>query len=263
MKKLICAKDVEAFGKGHGKVFYIDKDTIITPSAKDAARACGIKFSTEAPSPVNEISTVGETTTCYEKPTCCEKSTINEISTTCEAPNVSKTQDPCVEETICAEPTQVGEVPKPSNDGVDTNMIYNVLKSLVDKGLLNGVIDSLQSSAPYTYEKGASGLKIVRGNSVQYKALDTGNPNDKVFYQEIVNSDDGCSMNAGFITIENCQFDWECSCDELYHVVEGVLTVTVGGNSYSASPGDSVFFPNGAKVAFGSPNKMKAFYATY
>ncbi|MHC1721831.1 MAG: cupin domain-containing protein [Aminipila sp.] len=208
MKRLICAKDVETLEKQGQKVIYIDKDTILTPSAKDAARACGITFSTEAPAAASTA---------------------------------------------------------PACDGeIDTNMIYKVLKNLLEEGLLKGAFGSATCSGkPYTAEHDPCGLKIVRGNTVQYEALDTGNPSDKVFYQEIINKDDGCSMNAGFITIENCQFDWECACEELYHIIEGTLTVTVDGKVYTAQPGDSVFFPNGAKVAFGSPNKMKAFYATY
>ena len=221
MKRLICAKDVETLGKQGQKVFYIDEDTLVTPSAKDAARACGITFSTEAPAPV-----------------CAAPAA-------CEAPAASSAVPAC--------------------DGeIDTNMIYTVLKALADKGLLQGVLESAACSGkPYAAEHDPCGLKIVRGNTVQYEALDTGNPSDKVFYQEIINKNDGCSMNAGFITIENCQFDWECACEELYHIIEGTLTVTVDGKVYTAQPGDSVFFPNGAKVAFGSPNKMKAFYATY
>ncbi|MFV0515816.1 MAG: cupin domain-containing protein [Aminipila sp.] len=221
MKKLICAKDVETLQKQGQKVFYIDEDTLITPSAKDAAKSCGITFSTDAPAPV-----------CVAQ-------------TPCEA------AAPAVAEAVSC------------NGEIDANMIYTVLKTLADKGLLQGVLDCAAEKKPYLAEKDACGLKIVRGSSVQYEALDTGNPSDKVFYQEIINKDDGCSMNAGFITIENCQFDWECVCEELYHIVEGTLTVTVDGKVYTAQPGDSVFFPNGAKVAFGSPNKMKAFYATY
>ncbi|QHI71552.1 cupin domain-containing protein [Aminipila terrae] len=225
MKRLICAKDVETLAKQGQKVFYIDEDTLVTPSAKDAARSCGVEFSTEAPAPV-----------------CCA------APAACEAPA----------------PAPAAEPAKACEGEIDTNMIYTVLKALADKGLLQGVLDTAACSGkPYTAEHDACGLKIVRGNTVQYEALDTGNPSDKVFYQEIINKEDGCSMNAGFITIENCQFDWECACEELYHIIEGTLTVTVNGKVYTAQPGDSVFFPNGAKVAFGSPNKMKAFYATY
>ncbi len=226
MKKLICAKDVEALERQGQKIFYIDENTLVTPAAKDAARACGVEFSTEAPAPV------------------CESPVPVTCGTTCEAPAPA----------ACA----------PACDGeIDANMIYNVLKVLADKGLLQGVLDSVVGNKPYVAEKDPCGLKIVRGNTVKYEALDTGNPSDKVFYQEIINKDDGCSMSAGFITIEDCKFDWECECEELYHIVDGTLTVTVDGKVYTAQPGDSVFFPKGAKVAFGSPNKMKAFYATY
>lgn len=211
MKKLICAKEVETLQKQGKTIFYIDCDTIVTPSAKDAAKAAGIKFSTESPA-------------------CCESA---------------------------------AEVVKACEGGVDSNMIYEVLKTLMDKGLLNGMFDSA-SDKPYVSESDSCGLKVVRGNSVKYEVLETGNPDDKVFYQEIINADDGSSMNAGFITIETCNFEWECACQELYHIVEGTLTVGVnGGKVYTAQPGDSVFFPKGAKVIFGSPNKMKAFYATY
>lgn len=47
MKQLICAKDIQAL-KEKGKQFcFIDKDTIITPSAKDVAGALGIIFTFE------------------------------------------------------------------------------------------------------------------------------------------------------------------------------------------------------------------------
>lgn len=213
MKKLICAKEIEELVKQGGTVFYVDDNTLITPSARDAAKSNGIEFSTE-------------------KPQC---------------------------NTTCVETGSTG------TEGMDREMVFQVFQAMMEKGLLQGVMDSLsgQPEKPYASESDPCGLKLVRGNSVKYEVLDTGNPNDKVFYQEIINRDDGCSMNAGFITIEGCNFDWDVACEELYHVVEGTLTVTVNGKIYTANPGDSVFFPKGAKVAFGSPNKMKAFYATF
>jgi ethanolamine utilization protein EutQ len=161
----------------------------------------------------------------------------------------------------CCEEKKSGQA-KICSGEVDSNMIYTVIKAMSDQGLLKGMFKD-DSGKPYVAEHDKCGLKIVRGNSVSYEALDTGNPDDKVFYQEIINADDGCSMNAGFITIETCNFEWECACEELYHVMEGTLTVTVDGKVYTAQSGDSVFFPKGAKVTFGSPNKMKAFYATF
>ena len=211
MKKLVCAKDVEACVKEGKKVFYIDSDTIVTPSAKDIAKVSGIEFSTS--------------------------------SNAC-----------------CASPA---EAVKSCEGEIDSEMIYTVLKAMMDKGMLQGMFDQAASDKPYVSETDSCGLKLVRGNTVKYDVFDTGNPSDKVFYQEIINSGDGSSMNAGFITIENCSFDWETACEELYHIVEGTLTVKVDGKTYTGNPGDSVFFPKGALVQFGSPNRMKAFYATY
>lgn len=213
MKKLICAKEIEELAAKGGTTFYIDSNTIITPSARDAAKAKAIVFSTEK----------------------------SQCSLEC------------------------GDASKDGAGGMDKEMVFQVFKLMMEKGLLQGVMDTLseQPAKPYVAECDPCGLKLVRGNSVQYEVLDTGNPNNKVFYQEIINAGDGCSMNAGFITIECCNFQWDVACQELYHVVEGTLTVTVDGKTYTAHPGDSVFFPKGAKVAFGSPNKMKAFYATY
>lgn len=210
MKKLICAKDVEAAEKQCKKTIYVDCDTIVTAAAKDAARAYGIEFSKEAP--------VCETKAC--------------------------------------------EPAKTSQEGLDSDMVYQVFKAMMDKGLLNGLLDSF-SNKPYVADTDCGGLKIVRGKTVRMDVFDTGNPDHKVFYQEIINADDGCSMNAGIITIEECTFEWETTCEELYHVVEGTLNVKVNGKMYTAHAGDSVFFPKGAKLSFGSPDKMKAFYATH
>ena len=156
----------------------------------------------------------------------------------------------------------VAELSQAMGGELNSEMIYNFLKVMMEKGMLQGVLDGA-SDQPYVAERHSCGLKVVRGNSVKYEALDTGNPADKVYYQEIINKDDGCSMNAGFITIEDCNFPWECACEELYHIVDGTLKVTVDGKAYIANTGDSVFFPKGANVEFGASGKMKAFYATY
>lgn len=44
MKKLVTAKTIEEFAANHGTVFQIDDNTLITPSAKDAARSLNITF---------------------------------------------------------------------------------------------------------------------------------------------------------------------------------------------------------------------------
>lgn len=219
MKKLICTKEVDAAVAKGEKVIYIECNTIITPSAKDAAAEHGIEFSTEY---------------C---PCCGGTGTPAAAS----APAAQTSPQGCI----------------------DSDLIYKALTAMMEKGML-GDIMNLVSDAPYVSEKSADGfLKMVRGNTAKWEPLDTGNPADKVFYNELIGADDGSSMGAGFITIEKCEFPWDVACEELYYVVEGTLTVEKDGKVYTAHAGDALFFQNGAKLKFGSPDKMKAFYVTH
>ncbi|MCM3765640.1 cupin domain-containing protein [Neobacillus niacini] len=211
MKKLISVKDVEAYEKQGQKVVCIDKNTIITPAAKDAAKVYGIEFS-------------------FEKIACDV------------APFVAA---------------------NPYGDEINSDMIYTALKALANKGLLKGLMDALNlQAAPYHAERDDSGLKIVRGNTVKYDVFDTGNSNNKVFYQELVSKDES-QMSAGFLTIEQSKFEWELTYEEIDYVIEGTLTVTINGKTYTALPGDVLYVPKGSKVVWGSPDKAKIFYTTY
>lgn len=212
MKKLICQKEVEEFCKTGGKTFYVEENTIITPSAKDFAKAHSIEIK------------VGKC--CDTSSTCGCESTSNEI---------------------------------------DGDLIYKVLQKMISKGNMNGFLEQFMKEQTYLSESDPNGFKLVRGNTVKFDALDTGNPADegKVFYQELISASDGSPMNAGFLTIERCNFDWDVTIHEIYYIVEGTLTVTINGKVYTAYPGDCLYAPKGSKVAWGSPDKVKAFYVTY
>ena len=217
MKRLICTQEVEAAAAKGEKVIYIECNTIITPSAKDAAAERGIEFSTEH---------------CP----CCGGS-----GAPADAP--------------VAEASAQG--------GIDSDLIYKALSAMLQRGML-GDLASLMGNVPYVAETSGDGfLKLVKGNTAKWEPLDTGNPADKVFYNELIGAADGSSMGAGFITIEKCEFPWECACEEIYYVIEGTLTVEKEGKVYTAHAGDALFFQNGAKLKFGSPDKMKAFYVTH
>ena len=182
MKRLICAKEVEACAQQGHKVMYIDADTLITPSAKDAAAVADIEFK------------VGE-----PQAECCS-------AQPCEAA-------PAQDAHACA-PAAAG--------GIDSELIYKALKTLMDKGMLGSVMNSIGQDVPYVSESDGNGfVKLVRSNTAKWEPLDTGNPADKVFYNELIGADDGSAMNAGFMTIENCSFPWDVACQEIYYVVDG------------------------------------------
>lgn len=225
MKKLICAKEVEALAKQGATMIHIDFDTIVTPSARDAATALGLCF--ESGAPAREA-----------------------------APPASAAMQPAGCGTgvkRCGVETEL-----------DTEMIYEVLKAMMGKGMLEGVEDSAPTapSTPYRAQKGPGGLKLVVGESVQMEDFDTGNPGNKVYFQEVIGKEDS-SMSAGFLTIDHSSFDWELSYEEIDLVLEGTLQVVINGKTYTAKKGDILYVPKGSKVTWKSPDRAKLFYATF
>lgn len=212
MKRLVIAKDIETLIKQGESKFYIDSNVIITPAAKDLAKANGIEFTTEAPK--------------------CESKVVESL-------------------------------PKACLDGMDNEMLLAFFKTMMDKGLLQEMLNCLNKpNKPYTFESDKGGLKVVRGNTVKMDVFDTGDPNVKAYYQELVSKEES-KMSAGFLTIENSRFDWELTYEEIDYVIEGTLTIEINGKTYTAYPGDVLFVPSGSKVVWGSPNKARVFYATY
>lgn len=212
MKKLICAKDIEAVMLKGEKTLYVDGSEIITPSAQDLAKNNGIVFTAEAPAP--------------------------------------KVQDLGVNKT-------------PGIDNIDSEMLLDFFRKMMDKGLLEEMLQCLkQKNLPFEAECDPNGLKVVRGNTVKMDVFDTGNPNAKAYFQELVSKEES-KMGAGFLVIENSKFDWELTYEEIDYVIEGTLTVEINGKTYTAYPGDVLFVPSGSKVVWGSPDKARVFYTTY
>lgn len=150
--------------------------------------------------------------------------------------------------------------PKTENDPIDSQIIYTALKALVDKGLLKGLVDKL-SSPPYIAEQDSEGFKVLRGNSVRFDRMDTGNSNDRVFYQEIISKTES-SMGAGFLMIEKSSFEKEQRHEEINYVIDGTVTMGINGNIFTAYPGDVIYVPSESKVVWSSSDHAKIFYIT-
>ena len=220
MKKLICEKNITDIIAQGEKSVCVDENTLITPAARDMARANGI-----------EVIQGG-----------CS------CASTASAPAAAA-----------------------GGDALDSEMIYNALKKMSDGGMLgdffekNAVEPACAADAPYKAETD-KGFKLVRGGGIKMDVFETGVPADdgKVQYQELIGSYDGSSTNAGFMTVDQCTFDWDVEPEETYFVVEGQMTVTIDGVPHTAYPGDCLFIQKGSKVVFSSGNtKAKVFYVTY
>lgn len=226
VKKLICVKAIEEAAKQGQTVCYIDSNTIVTPAALDAAKTKGI--------------------------------TIKEGTVPCAA----SVNDAAIIGCLANAKGSVSEPVKASGgSGIDSELIYSVLKTLLEKGTLNGIAD-LADPKPYTCDSAPGGLKVVRGDSVKMDVFDTGDPNVNAYYQELVSKEES-KMSAGFLVIDHSNFEWELTYEEIDYVIEGTLTVTLNGRTFTAHAGDVLFVPSGSKVVWGSPDKARIFYTTY
>ena len=147
---------------------------------------------------------------------------------------------------------------------LDPALLFSVFSKLQKAGLFADAPCGA-GDTPYVSDKDKSGLKVVRGHSVVTTTLETGNPadNGKVQYQELISASDLSPMNAGFMTIDACAFDWDVLVHEIYYIVSGRICITIGEKTYSANPGDCIYIPKGIKCRFAAEKSVKVFYATY
>ncbi len=181
MKKLICENTVETLHEKGETTLYVDKDTIITPSAKDLAGHYEMVF--------------------------CED---------------------------CSQKAKSKENDCQSNEGDPLNRenIYQAMTAMVEKGMFKGLFDETsgkQEELPYQCQKDPSGFKVVSGKNIRFETLETGVEEDygKVKYQETIGAQDQSSVNSGFMTIDQCRFDWDVECEEIYYIVEGEIKITI------------------------------------
>ena len=166
----------------------------------------------------------------------------------------------------CADAVKTDKEPEKAactcdGEGIDSEQIYQLLKALMDKGLLGELLTKC-GSRPYQCVTHENGLKVVRGNTVKMDVFDTGDPNATAYFQELVSKEES-HISAGFLVIDHSEFAWELTYEEIDYVIEGTLTVTIDGKKYTANAGDVLFVPSGSKVIWGSPDKARVFYATY
>lgn len=226
MKKLVCSDEIMEAVKAGQKTFFVDENTIITPSARDAASANGIVLTSNP-------SEVAAAQTCCNDGNVCEKSTAEAVAANC--------------------------------GGIDKDVIYKVLKAMADSGMLKGIVDTAPTApaAPYQFEKDTTGIKVVRGSTVRMDAFFPDEPDKKVFYQELIDKNDS-NISSGIVVIDHSTYEWTQNYDENDYVIEGTMVVTINGKTFTANAGDCICIPNGSTVVMGSKDHCcKIFYNTY
>ena len=88
-------------------------------------------------------------------------------------------------------------------------------------------------------------------------------PGQQVRTGDVVTSDDGSPMAAGYMTLTEGRFPWEFSYDEIQIVLEGELHIGTPEGTRIATPGDIMYVPKGSTITFGTPSWTKFVYVTF
>ncbi len=111
---------------------------------------------------------------------------------------------------------------------------------------------------------GPKGLTLVRGASVKLAHFAGAGPDRDVRLADLITGRDGSPMTAGIMSwSREDSFPWSLDYDEVDLVLEGVLQLTLDGQTLEGRPGDVFFIPKGSQVRFGTPWRTKVFYVTY
>ncbi len=93
--------------------------------------------------------------------------------------------------------------------------------------------------------------------------FDIGRPEMDVRLADVITSEHGSPMAAGFMTLHKGQFPWHLDYDEIEYVIEGELHIITDQGTIVGLPGDVIFIPKGSDIQFATPSWAKFLYVTY
>ena len=93
--------------------------------------------------------------------------------------------------------------------------------------------------------------------------MDTGNPADKVYTHDLFTLEQSPRLGAGLMEMEDTTFPWTLNYDEMDYVIEGQLTIVIGGERVTAGPGEVIYIPKGSSIQFSVQGRARFLYFVY
>lgn len=93
--------------------------------------------------------------------------------------------------------------------------------------------------------------------------LDTGRPGDRVYTHDLFTLEESPRLGVGVMEMKETTFPWTLRYDEVDIVLEGRLSVLVGGQQVSAGPGELIYIPKDSQIEFSAPDFARFLYVTY
>ena len=93
--------------------------------------------------------------------------------------------------------------------------------------------------------------------------MDTGNPSDRVYTHDLFTLEQSPRLGAGLMEMEDTTFPWKLNYDEMDYVIEGELSILIGGERVTAGPGEVIYIPKGSSIQFSVTGRARFLYFVY
>lgn len=172
---------------------------------------------------------------------------------------------------------------KQDKEPADSRDVENIRKAILEKlppGCVSeAVVDQLirktieerqagtaveaRGTAVYATQRIARGIKHVSADSVSFGRFEGAGADSQVGLTDVLTSEDGSPMAAGYMAWSKCFFPWTLNYDEVDVVLEGELHIRSEGQTVVGRVGDVIFIPKGSVIEFGTPSHTRFLYVTY
>ena len=93
--------------------------------------------------------------------------------------------------------------------------------------------------------------------------MDTGNPTDRVYTHDLFTLEQSPRLGCGLMEMEDTTFAWTLNYDEMDYVIEGELSILIGGEEITAGPGEVIYIPKGSSIQFSVSGRARFLYFVY
>lgn len=93
--------------------------------------------------------------------------------------------------------------------------------------------------------------------------MDTGNPSDRVYTHDLFTLEQSPRLGAGLMEMEDTTFPWTLNYDEMDYVIDGRLSIQIGGETVTAGPGEVIYIPKGSSIQFSVSGRARFLYFVY
>ena len=145
---------------------------------------------------------------------------------------------------------------------VSDEVVEQLIRKAVEEKR-TGAAAAAPGAPNFAAQRIARGIKHVRADSVAFGIFDGAGADNQVGLTDVVTSQDGSPMAAGYMAWSDCFFPWTLTYDEIDVVLEGELHIRSEGQTVVGRPGDVIYIPKGSVIEFGTPSRVRFLYVTY